>query len=99
MEKVVAIIQQGPCRQARFLDNIGKSEGHAGAGNFDVMGGKGCRTLRKMAISGPKSSFTLRKRLQATTLNVRSPRDTYGLALRCNIRLSHRDRCQPDADA
>jgi hypothetical protein len=27
---VVAKIQQGPRGQARFLDNIGKTEGHAG---------------------------------------------------------------------
>ena len=33
MEKVVAILQQRPRRQARFLDNIGKTEGHAGVEN------------------------------------------------------------------
>jgi hypothetical protein len=33
MEKMVAIFQQGPRRQARFLDDIGKTEGHTGVEN------------------------------------------------------------------
>ena len=33
IEKVVAVIQQRPRRQPRFLDDIGKPDSHAGAEN------------------------------------------------------------------
>src|ERR1700730_9641344 len=71
IEKVIAIIQQGPRRKPRFFDYFGKAEGHAGVKNSIGWGQIGCRTTRKVAIGGPKSSFTLRTPLQARDLNVR----------------------------
>ncbi|OIQ64019.1 hypothetical protein GALL_544340 [mine drainage metagenome] len=38
IEKMVAEVLQGPRRQSRFLDNIGKTTGHAGMKN-SIFGG------------------------------------------------------------
>jgi hypothetical protein len=52
---VIAIIQQSPRRQARFFDNIGKTESHAdGKNSMETIG---CGTPRKLAIKRAKSSF------------------------------------------
>ena len=71
MEKVVGIFQQGPRRQARFLDNIGKTWGHTGAEDSILGEEQLARAIRKVAISGQKSSFILTTRFEARSFRVR----------------------------
>jgi hypothetical protein len=71
MEKVIAIFQQGPCRQARFLDNIGKTAGHTGLGKTRFDRAIGGTTIQKVAIGGQKSSFILRTRFGQRNFRVR----------------------------
>src|SRR5258706_8510640 len=61
---MVAIFQQGPRRQARFLDNIGKTKGHTGVENSIWWGQLAGKAIWKVAIGGEKSNFILTTRLK-----------------------------------
>src|SRR5258706_16195905 len=61
---MVAIFQQGPRRQARFLDNIGKTKGHTGVENSIWWGQLAGKAIWKVAIGGDKLRFILSTRLK-----------------------------------
>ena len=69
IEKVLAIVQQRPRRQARFLDDIVKSWGPCGREELGSAEAMTANTIRKVAIGGRKSSFILRTRLEPRGLN------------------------------
>src|SRR6516165_11106378 len=55
VEEMLAIVEQRPRREARFLDDFGKAEDHQVCGK---LGGKGGAFRAKVAIAWLKSSFT-----------------------------------------
>ncbi len=64
VEETLAIVEQRPRRETRFLDDIRETGGHGGLSEDPAGGAKRAGDYRKVAIIGPKSSFTFPAPLQ-----------------------------------